>query len=148
MRLKYFQTLADIRNHYNDVLRNFDNPAWGHGLLESWGIELNEKPQLEEEMEALRYLVGLQTMLVSVSNAKKPSKEVVRRCLNRHLAFLDKIHHCNASNVNNHKSKLIQTEYKACRHYLFQFSLMAWYEKLPNEILTFENKYPDFKVGI
>jgi hypothetical protein len=143
MHVKYFQPLADIRKHYDDILRNFDNPKWGHLLLETWGIKLMDKEDLVEEREVLRYLVGCNRMLVQDHNAKKPTLDAAERCFNRHLVYLEEIHSCHAYNVNKHSSILIQKEYKACRHYLFQFSLNTWYEKLPNEILTFENKYSE-----
>lgn len=148
MHVKYFQALADIRNHYDEILRCFRNSQFALMLLESWGIDPSEKELILEEREALRYLIGCQLMLVHDKNAKKPTIEVVNRCLNRHLVFLEKIHNCHVYNVNKHRSKFIQKQYKACRHYLFKFSLPAWYEKLPAEILTFENKYPHRKEWI
>jgi hypothetical protein len=144
MHMKYFQPIAAIKNHYDDMVSHFDNPKWGHGVLESWGIALTEKDEIAEEREVLRYLIGCQLDLVRDDNAKKPRVDLVNRCLNRHLVFLEKIHKCHAYNVNKHTSRLIQKEYKACRHYLFKFSLPIWVEKLPNDILTFENKYPSF----
>lgn len=144
MKMKYFQAIADIRNHYDDMCHYFDNEQWGYQLLETWEVSPTEKDAIMEEREVLRYLIGCQHMLVSDENAKKPTLDMVQRCFYRHLSFLEKIHHCHAYNVNKHSSKFIQKEYKACRHYLFQFSLPAWYEKLPDEILTFENKHPDF----
>ncbi|WCK57176.1 hypothetical protein PP175_28730 (plasmid) [Aneurinibacillus sp. Ricciae_BoGa-3] len=139
--MKYFQALADIRNHYDDILRYFDSTKFGHQLLETLGIKHTEEDFILEEREVLRYLIGCQHMFVHDANATKPSLDVVERCFNRHLWFLENIHQCNAYNVNKHPSKLIQNQYKACRHYLFQFSLPAWYKKLPNEILTIDKKH-------
>jgi hypothetical protein len=144
MHMKYFQAIADIQNHYDEILRQCDNLKWGKELLGTWGISLTDKENIIEERKVLRYLIGCQHMLVRGMNAKKPSLNVVQRCFERHLSYLERIHDCHAYNVNNHSSKIIQKEYKACRHYLFKFSLTAWYDKLPNEILTFENKYPTF----
>jgi len=143
-KMKFFQAIADIKRHYDTILENFDNPRFGHSLLASWGINLDEKHLIIEEHEALRYLVGCQINMVRDTNAKKPSIDVMNRCLERHLRFLETIHKCHAFNVNKHPSSLVQKEYKACRHYLFKFSLPAWYEKMPAEILTFENKHPNF----
>lgn len=144
MHMKYFQAIADIRNHYDDILPKFKNQNYGHVFLESWGIEPSEEDLIIEEREVLRYLIGCQLSLVHETNSKKPSINTVQRCFNRQLNYLEKVHKCHAYNVNEHPSKLIQKQYKACRHYLFKFSLPAWYENLPDEILTFENKYPDF----
>ncbi|PLS19478.1 hypothetical protein CVD28_03415 [Bacillus sp. M6-12] len=147
--MKYFQAIADIERHYEDILYNIDNPSpiSGHLLLETWDIDPKDKELLTEEKEVLRYLIGCQLSIVRDTNAKKPSLDVVKRCFERQLHFLEKIHKCHAYNVNKLSyahAKLIQKQYKACRHYLFKFSLPAWYEKMPNEILTFENKHPDF----
>lgn len=139
--MKYFQGLADIRNHYDEILKHYDNPKWGTDMLVSWGINVSEKELIKEEREVLRYLIGCQRNLVFGENSKKPRLDVVQRCFNRHLDFLDKIHGCRADNANKHRNELVRKQYKTCRHYLFQFSLPAWYEKLPIEILTFENKY-------
>lgn len=43
VHVKYFQAIADIQNHYDDILRQFEKPKFGHSLLESWGIKLSEK---------------------------------------------------------------------------------------------------------
>lgn len=146
MHMKYFQAIGRIIDHYDDILREWDRSKYGHLLLETWGIEITskEKELIIEEREVLRYLMGCQLSLVRDTNSKKPKLEIAKRCFNRHLTFLEKIHSCHAYNVNKYKSKLVQKEYKACKHYLFKFSLPAWYEKLPEEILTFENQYPDF----
>lgn len=144
MHMKYFQALADIQRHFDDILENFEKP-YGNILLETWGIDPSEKEQLIEEREALRYLVACQLMMAHDENAKKPEIPVVNRCLERHLRFLETVHKCHAYNVNKHRLKTIRKQYKACRHYLFKFSLPAWVKNLPDEVLTFENKYPDFR---
>lgn len=151
MKMKYFQAIAQIRDHYNHIMRYMDCEVFGQSLLETWGIKLSDRPQIEEEREALRYLIGCQMMIThddNNHNAQKPSAEVVTRCLERHLTFLETVHHCHAHNVNKHSSKFIQKQYKACRYYIFKFSYPLWVGRLPDEILTFENKYPNFKSKI
>lgn len=144
MHMKYLQGLADMRHHYECIMQNMSNTNHGHLLLETWNINPCDKDELEEEQEALRYLIGCQTGLVHDTNAIKPSVQTINRCFERHLDFLHTIHDCHTFNHNKHRSKIIQEEYNACRHYIFKFSLPAWVEKIPDEILTFENKYPDF----
>jgi hypothetical protein len=144
MHMKYFQALADIKRHYDDILQNFEIP-YGHFLLETWGINPNEKDPLIEERDALRYLLACQGMMAHDENAKKPEILVINRCLERHLGFLEKVHKCHAYNVNQHRLKIIRKQYKACRHYLFKFTLPAWVKGLPDEVLSFKNKYPDFR---
>lgn len=144
MHMKYFQAIADIERHYDDILDSFARLN-GLLLLETWGIDPSEKEQLIEEREALRYLIACQLMMARGENAKKPEITVINRCLERQLGFLEAVHGCHAYNVNKHRLKTIQKQYKACRHYLFKFTLPAWVKKMPDEILTFENKYPHFR---
>lgn len=141
LHIKYFQPLADIRCHYESILNNFDGSRFGSSLLDTWGISLDEKELILEEMDVLNYLIACRLGIARKNNAKKPSIEVVNRCFNRHLDFLEKIHNCHQWNVNKNKSKLVAKQYKACRHYLFKFSLPAWEQSLPAEIPTYENKY-------
>lgn len=145
VHLKYFQAIADIKHHYDDILQEFDGRKYGYFTLETWGIHLSEKKAILEERDVLDYLIGCRLGFVRDKSVQKPSIEVVQRCFQRHLLFLDTIFKCNTYNVNKHRSKLIQKQYKACRHYLFKFSLPAWYKKLPNEILTFQEKYKIYK---
>lgn len=145
MQMKYFQGIADILNHYNTMMDNFqENRKYGLELLETWNVYPEDKDDIFEEREALRYLLGCRLGMVREKNAQKPSLEVVERCFQRHVAFMKEIHGVDDYNVNKHDDPLVKKEFKTCRHYLFKFSLPAWYEKLPEEILTFENKYPDY----
>lgn len=139
--MKYFQTIADIEKHYTEIKRNFNNNKYSIGLLESWSIYPKDKPYIEEEAEVLRYLVGCQLGFVRDTKVKKPTLAVVQRLFNRHLAFLKEVHGCHEGNVNKHPSILSRKEYKACKHYLFKFSLPGWVKKLPKELLTVEEKY-------
>lgn len=141
MHMKYFESIAQIHKHYGEIVVQFDKKH-GLSLLESWGIFPKDKEDIIEEKEALRYLVGCQTGLVREENAKKPDVKVVERCLIRHIDFLESTFGLTDANVNKSTDILSKKEFKACRHYLFKFSLPAWYDALPDEILTFENKYP------
>jgi hypothetical protein len=144
MHIKYFQPIADINYHYEDALRHYDDSnfgQYGHMLLKTWGLNETDEKDLIEEREVLEYLLACRLTIARHKSAKKPSLKVVERLFNRHLVYLEKIHKCDAYNVNKHRSKNIQKQYKACRHYLFKFSLPAWYDKLPNVIPTFEEKY-------
>lgn len=144
MHMKYFQALGRIEDHYTDILeRGMNEPEYGHLLLKTWNIHPSEKPEIIEEREALRYLIACQLMMAFDENVKKPRTAVVNRCFERHLEFLENVHGIHAYNVNKHRLKLVRKQYKACRHYLFKFTLPAWVRNLPEEILTFENKYPD-----
>lgn len=149
MHIKYLQPIFEIERHYDDIIRNIDRPKYGHLLLETWEIDSQDetvRKEIIEEKEALRYLLACQGMIArGDKNAKKPDIAVMNRCLERHLRFLETIHDCHAYNVNKHRLSNVSKQYKACRHYLFKFSLPAWYEKMPEEVLTFDNKYPNFR---
>ena len=141
MRMKYSQGLFDIKNRYTDILKQFENEKYGKGLLESWEIPLDEKEQIEEEKEVLHFLLSCDGNLAHGTKAIKPSLEAANRCFHRYLKLLNDVDGCDAKNVKTYPDKLVQREYNTCRHYLFQFSLPAWYEKLPNEVLTYEEKH-------
>lgn len=147
--MKYFQGIADIEDHYDRILNEFDNKKWGPTILSTWGIAWSEeeKTRILEEKEVLRYLIGCQLGLVHDNNVKKPTLEVVNRCFNRQLKFLETVHKINQWNVNKHPNKITKRKYKTCRHYLFKFSLQGWVDRLPEEILTYENKWgkPNFQ---
>lgn len=142
MKMRYFNEIAYIRNHYDDIIENAEvNGERNWMLLETWGIYPNDIEAIREERKVLSYLIACQLSMAREETTVKPSLEVVERLFTRQLAFLERIHRCHAYNVNKHSNPVIRKKYKACRHYLFKFSLPAWYEKLPAEILTFEQKY-------
>jgi hypothetical protein len=140
--MKYFQGIADIGNHYEDILRQLKNKGYGHLLLRTWDIDpLTEEANLKEENDVIQYLLDCQLGFAHDETSHKPTLEAVNRTFTRQLHHLEKIQRCHAYNVNKHPSKLTRREYKACRHYLFKFSLPAWYDKLPEKILTLEEKH-------
>lgn len=141
VKIKYFQGVAEIMRHYEDILFHFSNEKYGHLLLETWDVYPEDINEIREEYDFLRYLLGVQLGLVRETGVEKPSVEVVNRCLNRHLAFIKKIHKCDERTYKEHRSPFIKNEYKACKHYLFQFSLNGWYKRLPDKIISFEEKY-------
>ena len=139
--MKYLDGLFDMKNRYKDILRQFDNERYGEYTLTSWGIKMEEKEQIEEEKEVLHFLLSCEGNLAHGTKAIKPSIEAANRCFHRYLKLLNDVDGCDAKNVKTYPDKLVQREYNTCRHYLFQFSLPAWYEKLPSEVLTYEEKY-------
>lgn len=141
MHMKYFQGLADIESHYDDILYNLiEQPPHGVRLLETWGINSEDKNDIIEEKDVLRYLIGCRfgwlysDELGDSGVLDKPTLEVVNRCFNRQLGFLERIHKCHAYNVNKYSCKITKRKYKTCRHYLFKFSCPGWVDKLPDRI--------------
>lgn len=150
MHVKYFQSVADIKNYYREILEIHDdirgiyqNQQMQDVVVRVRAGEFKDKEELIEEYEAIRYLVSCRLMFAHDENAYKPSVEVMNRCLNRYLDYLNRLFNCNQDTFRGYEDKIIQKRYKACRHYLFQFSLPAWYEKLPPVVLSIANKYPD-----
>lgn len=142
MHVKYFQPLADIERHYETILMHMDRGSGlGKKILETWGIDISEQELIKEEIGVLRYLIACQSMLSYHEDAIKPTIEVANRCFNRHIKFIENITGCNQYTASKIKSKLIRKEYKACRHYIFKFSLKAWYDNLPDAVQTYSNKY-------
>lgn len=143
-KMKYLQGLADIETHYINILHNYNNLTFGRDVLSSWGIEEEDIEAIKEEKEVLRYLIGCQLGVVEDTSVSKPSMELAHRCFNRHLYFLDLVRKCNQSTVNKHSSKLVIRMYKTCLEYRFKFTQNGWLKTLPEEVLTFEQLYPDF----
>lgn len=147
MQMKYFQGVADIHNYYHEILWTMDidgiDKRYLDVMLKVREVQEGEMSDFMEEYEAITYLVccRLEMAYKEVGNLRKPSVEVMNRCLNRYLKYIDKVHHCRADNYRQHVSKHMRNSYLAARHYLFKFSLPAWYAKLPDEILTYENKW-------
>lgn len=142
MHMRFFNEIAYIQNHYDDILTNAEaNGERNWMLLETWGIFPKDIEDIREERKVLSYLLACQLSMAREETAVKPELEIVERLFTRQLAFLERIHGIHAYNVNKHRNPMTRKKYKACRHYLFKFSLPAWYEKLPATILTFEEKY-------
>lgn len=152
MNVKYFQSLADIRKRYENFFlqRKFFNEKYGDILSQNeiskklsghYELVTEDENIIKEEYLCLCYLVNLRHGFVTNRSyykeeviLKKPTVECVERTLNRHLAFLDEHLQCNEDNYKTYDINIVKKEYLACRHYLFQFSLPAWVEKLPNEL--------------
>lgn len=141
--MKYYQGLGDIYNHYEDIFSHLEK-TWGKDLVETWGIDPDNEEELKlikEEKEVVRYLIGCQTSIVHDEDALKPTVEAAKRCFNRHLHFLNLVRKCNEDTVKN-ISTFARREYNTCQYYLSKFKDDKWLEKLPDRILTLENKYP------
>lgn len=140
MNFKYLQPVAEVSQWFDRVLEESETPR-GMSLLDTWGITETDLPAIREEAEAMRYVHLLRLELAREKGAHKPTVDLVNRALERHLAFLNKIHGVNKDTFRKSNAKLAVKRYIACRHYLFKFSLPAWYVKLPDYIPTFEEKY-------
>ena len=148
--VKYFQQLADIQRQLERVITILKVKPL-EVVIEDFGWALSETDTvelIEEELLLCRYFIAHRHEFArGDENIQKPSIETAKRCFTRHLAFLKETFDVTPSSVfpsSDYRHNVVK-EAKCAKHYLFQFSLPAWYEKLPAEILTFDNKYPDFK---
>lgn len=141
MRIKYFQALANIGNHYDDIKRLFGGSDYDILLLDTWDIKDSDYELIYEEGEVIKYLIGCQLGFVHDKDVLRPDVNVVNRLFNRHVSFLEKHHGFNELSVKAHFNPLTLKEYEACCHYILKFSLTDWYDKLPSIIQSFENKY-------
>lgn len=147
MQMRFFQPIADIRTHYENIERHVQDAKWGAMILETWGINKNDHEQIAQirkEHDAVTYLSNCQLEIAHGKDSVKPDMLVLESALNRQLAFLSDIHDCTSDNWRTNRHKSVQKQYEACRHYLFKLTLPAWVEKLPERIPTFANKYPNF----
>lgn len=144
-KMKYFQPVADIRNSYDDILDAFIEPdnRFSQIKLGVYNLTVEDEPLIKEEVEVLKYIIACQHGLAfgSDHNIMKPTLEAVNRCFNRHQARIEDVFGINEANANKFDNPIIKKQYKACRHYLFQFSLPGWVKNLPDEIESYDNKY-------
>lgn len=144
-KMKYFQAVGGIRDSYDTILECFDeiDDRFSQMKLKSRGLSSEDLPIIQEEVNVLRYIIACQRGLVydGETNIQKPTIEAANRVFTRHLHRLDDVHGINATNANKFDNPIIKKQYKACRHYLFQFSLPGWVKNLPDEIESYDNKY-------
>lgn len=145
-RIKHFNQIASIKNHLEDVVRQMKKTSTMSNITDwGWGItEKDTKEMIKEEILVCKYLIAYQLGIANgEQNIQKPTLEVVERCFNRHLVFLQETFKITPTSKIPSTSYMNESlkEAKCCKHYLFQFRLPAWFDKLPAEILTYENKY-------
>lgn len=142
--MKYFQSICEIENHLLEVIKELQNKSKKYEHLEELYNE-NNIDEIQKELLAIKYLKNLQFGLGyhEKENLIKPEVDVINNCLNRHLFYIEKIFGVKQDNLKekNHKFPTIVKRYKACKYYLFEFTKKIWYEKLPYEILSYNNKY-------
>jgi len=151
MHMKYFQAVGRILDRYDDTAQNLEifgpEHPWTEGSFKRLGISpltTSTIQEFKEDRNVLRYILCCQWGLSHYAeDIYKPDVEIVNRCLNRYISYLEKLFEINDYNVNKHRMKNVAKQYKACRHYLFKFSQGIWYHKLPDMIPCFATKYPD-----
>lgn len=137
-KMKYFQPIADIRNDYEKLLRAYDNldERYAKWEIDLWGVTEEDKPLILEEWDVLRYLIACQHGVAyhAEKDLQKPSVEVVNRCFNRQIKRLEEVFPVDEYTINQYNNTLVKKKYKACKHYIFKFSLNGWVKSMPDEI--------------
>lgn len=59
-KMKYFQTIADMRNGYEDSLGILQRAASKPHVLEAYELSADDAPILERKIKALQYLIACQ----------------------------------------------------------------------------------------
>lgn len=145
--MKYFNQLSDMERTLQFIVflierAEADPTDVNMSILESYETSLDDKADILEEIKAVRYLISCQTMIaIRDENEVKPSVEIANRAFHRVINQLLLTYNQKDAFKPVFSNVVAQKEYDACRHYLFKFSLPAWYAKLPSEVLTFENKW-------
>lgn len=146
MQMRFFNQLSDIMRRYEDLEFNLSDTEFGYMSLASWGIKKDDPEKTEKlalirkEHAAITYLFNCRLETARETDSIKPDMANLESALNRHLAYIEKVHGCNKDTWRKHRLKNVSKQYEACRHYLFQLSLPAWVDKLPTVIPVFENK--------
>lgn len=152
--MKYYNQLAEIKRHLKKVLEYIEHLDSGsthvskrhmRTTLEAWNIKLSEKEQIEKELKVVEYLISCD-MGISIieDNLQKPELMDADRCFKRHLSFIKNVLDFDKEKrekVEDSVYEYVLKEYLACEHYIEKFSDSTWYAKLPDEILSFQNKY-------
>ena len=150
MRMKHFQQIGRIRDKYLDIhiyhtAKDGTIDKWGASMMKHrFNFDVNREQDLAQyhrEFDALNYLMSCQyNFSVTKEDLHKPHIDDLNALFLRHIAHLKDIYHADERTLNTHKESLVQKEYKAARHYLFQLSLPAFYKKLPDVVQTLENR--------
>lgn len=152
--MKYYNQLAEIKRHLRKVLDYIEHldsvsthvsKRYMKTTLEAWNINLSEKEQIEKELKAVEYLISCD-MGISIidDNLQKPELMDAERCFKRHLSFIENVLDFDKKKkekVEDSVYEYVLKEYLACEHYIEKFSDKSWYSKLPDEILSFQNRY-------
>lgn len=142
--VKYLQPLAELEDRYAEWIQIIEQgerfPARVR-MLESDGWTMDDEQLILREQNVLRFLIGRQNGFAHGGPAYCPRLADVTSCFERQLAYLDETFGCNEDTVHAFTDgyrKMVGKQYKACRHYLFKFSLPGWVERLPHRICGVE----------
>lgn len=147
MKMALFQPLKDIHTHYESIAHELGRGQRGAMSLSHWGIDVGNTEQIaqiEREREALRYLTGLNLNTSFRRDTLRPEMKDLESAFNRHLKYLGRRFNCHQANWQKQPNTQVKREYEACRHYLSQLARPEWVEALPERILCFASKYPDY----
>ena len=99
-KLKYFQSIADLKNYLSDaefdVAMSERSPDKIRGILndgfkQKYGVGMDELLVLQDELEAVRYLLSVQSGVHNyhVNSLVKPANHLILSALDRYKGYLD-----------------------------------------------------------
>lgn len=103
------------------------------------------KQEIRRDIEILDYIYYCKTEVAKGHSRKKPTVEEFLRVFTRHQRYLMRIHDVSASTrvKSTDRKYLTMKQAQACKHYIFNLKLPAYYDSLPRVIHTIEEKYPN-----
>ena len=139
-KMRYFQLIADIRDKCEWELKDIDFCSTED---KSESLKTYEN-KLIEYRDAMTYLLGCQIGMVysGYAGVKKPSKELLVDCFKDRLEYVNKSYvYCSKSVFmpKKHIKKMIDV----CDHYIDILQMDTWYNRLPEYIPTYEEKYAE-----
>lgn len=148
VKMKYFQGLADISRFLERVIEDKTVERRHvplNSLSKHWGYGDVTLEEVQADLDAVKYIFHLHRGLAFHDTGKhKPTQERVKVAFERVLIYIESVQGVHAYNVNKKGTNpIVKKEYLACRHYIFKFSLQAWYDKLPDYVQSFDEKYKD-----
>lgn len=158
--MKHLEQLADMRDwtekrveaimHYEEYGHLKDD--WRAFEMECYKLTLEDKPTVVADLEVVKYLLNCRRGYVintriaekaGVLGQNKPTVEQVNKTFDSYLEHItDNWEKVNRTVLCDRNIELWHKKRFACvRHYKFQFSLPAWYKKMPVRIPTSDEKW-------
>lgn len=171
-QIKYFQALADLMHPYQDFFmysafmledyysenkRNKDeemmltslNTQIPHYFRDTMLFDRNENISIETverikyEMNILSYMMGVRFDRYALEPLVRPEPEEVQALLRHIFDYYCKLYRRTPQEMYKHPNPIVKKMCLCCKHYIFQYSLPGYVNKLPEVI---HGKSKDWRV--
>lgn len=137
--MKYFQTIADMRNGYEDRLEMLQRAASNPIVLDAYKLSANDAPILERKIKTLQYLIACQHGYSSngsiITQPDYTDFEEVfteqRDDMSKRIESLKDATHPQMKSIR----KMYGKRHKCAEYYLEQLKNPDYLEKLPEVIV-------------